>query len=246
MIRLKPLAVVYLFLLAFISCGIDEHYYLPQIPESQITRTLNDTAEINIPSNLLSSVDHYATGYVIFYKIYISSSDNSTIIDILNSNSRIASDYNSLFSYTDPANTTSITSLTTFSSRGFYELELEGANIRNTVLTKNGGNIIIKFPLTSGEKPFIEFSGSKYILYRSTGGGVFTPVPDRYFFSSPELNDFANAIQTVNADVSGQNGVSEFAYASMYIVTVGQNPSTFQRLYGKPTHINIFKLTPVN
>jgi hypothetical protein len=228
------------------SCGIEELYYLPQIPQNNITPEMNTDAIINIPASFLSQVDHYATGYVIFYKIYISGSDNNTMIDILNNNSRILSDYNSLFSYTDPSNATSITSLTTFSSRGYYELELEGANIRNTVLSKNGGTISIKFPLTPGEKPYIEFSSTRYPLYRSNGGGVFTPVPDRYFLSSQDLNEFSNAISTINADVLGQSGISNFAYTSMYIAAVGSNPTTFQVLYGKPTHINIFKLPPVN
>jgi hypothetical protein len=248
MIRQKPLVILVIIkfsLLTILSCGIEELYYLPQIPESQIVQTMIDAAEINIPSNLLNNVDHYATGYIIFYKIYISSSNNNSIIDILNNNSRILYDYNALLPYTDPANATTITSLTTFSSRGYYELELEGVNIRNTVLSKNGGRFSIQFPLTHGEKPIIVF-GNKYPLYRSNGGGTFTPKPDRYFFSSPELNDYTNAVSTINADVSGLSGVSDYAYASMYIVAVGQNPSTFQRLYGKPTHINIFRLTPVN
>jgi hypothetical protein len=244
MIR-QTLAAI-LFCLFIFSCGIDELYYLPQVPENQISRTLNDSAEVNIPSNLLNSVDHYATGYIIFYKIYISGSNNDNYIDILNNNSRISSDYNYLFPYTDPSNATTITSLTTFSSRGFYELELEGTNIRNTALSKSGGTFNIRFPLTPGEKPFFVYSGNNYILFRSTGGEVFNPVPDRYFNSSPQLNDYANAVATINADVSGQSGISEFAYTAMYIVAVGQNPTTFQRLYGKPTFISIFKLTPVN
>jgi hypothetical protein len=246
MIRQKPFVIPAILILLTFSCGIEELYYLPQIPESQITAEMNTDARVIIPANLLSQVDHYATGYVIFYKIYISNSDNNTVIDILNNNSRILSDYNSLFSYTDPTNATSITTLTTFSGRGFYELELEGTNIRNTVLSKSGGTFDIKFPLTPGEKPYIEFSSTRYSLYRSNGGGDFTPVPDRYFFSSEELNDYANAISTVNADVFGQSGISNFAYTSMYIVAVGSNPTTFQRLYGKPTHISVFKLTPVN
>jgi hypothetical protein len=243
----KTLVIFSLCLLTLLSCGIDEYYYLPQIPESRIERRFNTEAEINIPSNLLAQVDHYATGYVIFYKIYISGSDNDTINGILSNNSRILSDYNALLPYIDPANATSIPSLTTFSSRNYYELELDGTNIKNTVLSKSGGTFSIQFPLTSGDKPFINFNGNNYSLYRSNGGGAFNPKPtDRYFFSSPELNDYANAVSTINADVSGQSGVSEFAYASMYIVAVGQNPSNFSRLYGKPTHISILKLTSLN
>jgi len=236
------LLVPCLFLL---TCGIEEYYYLPQVPESGIRTDLNTGADINIQSNLLSQ--YYATGYTIFYKIYISSSDNDTITAILNNNSRILTDYNALFSYTDPTNTTSITSLTTFSGRGYYELELEGINISDTVLSKNGGTFNIKFQPIPGIKPFIEYNGKTYNLLRSNDRGTFNPKPpDRYFFSSDDLKDYANAIPTINADVSGQSGINEHAYASMYIVAVGQNPRNFTKLYGKPTHISIFKLPLLN
>jgi uncharacterized protein (DUF486 family) len=237
----KTLVIFALCLLTLLSCGINEYYYLPQVPENRIERTINTEARINIPSNLLNQVDHYATGYVIFYKIYISNAPTyDTITQILSNNSRIYSDYNALFPYTDPSNTTSITSLNTFSGRGFYELELEGTNIRNTVLSKSGGIFSIQFPPISGDIPYLEYNGNRYFLYRSNGEGKFTPKPDRYFLSSSDLNDYANAIPTINADVSGQSGVSEFAYASMYIAAVGQDPRNFSRLYGKPTHISIF------
>jgi len=242
----KTLVIFSLCLLIFLSCGIDEYYYLPQIPESGIVRIFNTEAVIDVPTNLLNEVSHYATGYIIFYKIYISNSDKGTVIEIINNNSRISSDYNALYSYTDPSNATSIPSLNTFSNRGFYELELEGADIKSTALSKNGGTFKISFPPSVGIKPYLDYSGTAYSLYRSNGGGTFNPKPDRYFFSSPDLNDYANAVSTINADVFGQSGVNEFAYASMYIVAVGQNPSNFSRLYGKPTHISVFKLPLLN
>jgi len=237
----KPL--IFLFCLpVFLTCGIEDYYYLPQVPERGITRRFNTEATVNMPP--LS--EFYATGYVVFYKIYTSDNDNDNI-DILRTFPRISIDYGALLPYTDPSNATSLPSITTFSSRGFYELELEGANIRNTVLSKSGGTFKILFPPSSGNHPSIEFDGDTYFLLRSNGAGAFNPRPaDRWFFSSDDLKNFDNATATVNADVSGQSGIPEFAYASMYIAAVGQNPSNFTKLYGKPTHISIFKLTPLN
>jgi len=212
-----------------------------QVPESGITRTLTNKAEITLPS--LTSFS-FATGYIIYYKIYIISSEFGTVPELIANNSRISNDYNTLYRFTDPANGSSIPSLTTFGNSGFYELEIDNLNIRNTILSTSGGKFNIEFPLTPGESPYID-NGTKYTLYRSNGGGTFNPKPDRYFFSSTDLNAYANAIATVNADVSGQNGVSEFAYASMYIVAVGTNQN-FSRVYGKPTFINIFKLPKSN
>jgi len=242
--RLKTSVIFTLCLLALLSCGIEEIPYLPQVPESNIERNLTDKADITTPS--ISSIS-YATGYIIYYKIYIINSEYGTISELISNNSRISSDYNTLYSFTDPSNASSFPSLNTFKGRGFYELELEKSNIRNTVLSTSGASFSIQFPLTDGEKPFINSPDNP--IYRSTDGGAFNPKPTgngyRYFFSSPELNDYANATPTVNADVSGQSGVSDFAYTLMYIVPVGTNKN-FSRLYGKPTFISIFKLPKIN
>ena len=238
--RLKTLLIFTLYLFTLLSCGIDDIPYLPQVSESGIVRELTNRASIILPP----LTDSYSTGYVIFYKIYIISQKSGTVPELIANNSRISTDYNTLYNFTDPTKASSIPSLTTFSNSGFYELELEGVNIKNTILSKTGGRFNIMFEPRPGEKPYID-NGTRYLLYRSNGGGTFNPRPDRYFLSSTDLNDYANAIATVNADVSGQNGVSEFAYASMYIVAVGTNQN-FSRVYGKPTFINIFELTESN
>jgi len=242
----RLLLIFTLCLLTLLSCGIEGSYYLPQISESSVGRVFNTAATVQVPA--IDMTEHYyASNYVIFYKIYISSLDSNTIIDILNNNSRIASDYSALFPYIDPTSTSSIPSLNTFSGRGYYELELEGADIRKTILTTGGGLLNIQFKPIPGERPSVIFNATReFILYRSNGGGTFNPKPDRYFRGSSDLNDYTNAMPTINADVSAQSGTTEFAYVSMYIVAVGQNPDNFSRLYGKPTHINIFKLPPIN
>jgi len=249
---MKPIKTTVIHLLCFflLTCGIDEYYYLPQLSENRIIRQVNTRAEIDIPPNMLDSVSfYYATGYVIFYKIY-TSNDNNNNVDILRTFPRISSDYSGLFPYTDPTNATNIPSLNTFSSRGFYQLELENIDIKTTVLSKNGGTFIIEFPTRPGDSPYIRYNGNPYNLLRSRGTNVgespFNPIPvDRYFIGSDDLKNFAYASQTsptVNADVSGQSGIPANAFVSMYIVAVGSNPRNFNKLYGKPTHISIFKL----
>jgi len=242
----KTLVIFTLCFLTLLTCGIEEYSYLPQVPESAITTEFTSKATLDIPQ----LYESYATGYIIYYRIYIISSEFGTIPELINRNSKISSDYSAFKTYIDPINYTAIPSLNTFKGKGFYELELENSNIRNTVLSTSGAKFTIEFPLTDGEKPFINSPDNP--IYRSTDGGTFNPKPTgagyRYFFSSPEMNDFANATSTVNADVSGQTGVSEFAYTSMYIVPVGtnQDKGNFSRLYGKPTFIGIFKLPRIN
>ena len=237
-----------------LTCGIDEYYYLPQLSEGRIKSEFNTYAEINIPSNFLGQA-YYASGYTIFYRIYISNFESDYVVnDIINknpsiTNSNIYRDYYSLYPYTDPTNATSITSLTTFSSRGFYELELEDIDIRNTVLSKNGGTFIIQFPTRPGDKPYIKYNDIEHSLFRSDDKGVFSPKPNKFFFNSDDLKNYSYVTPTVNADVSGlqsEVGTQTRAYASMYVVAVGQNPRNFTRLYGKPTHINVFLLPAMN
>jgi hypothetical protein len=241
-----PVILVICFFL--LTCGIDEYYYLPQVPEKEITREVNTKADINIPSSFFNGVSHYATGFVIFYKIYTSEDENNDI-EVLRTYPRISSDYIGLFTYTDRTNATEIPFLTTFSGRGFYELELEEINI-GTVLSTNGGSFSINFQPITGVEPFIEYNGKNYNLLRSNGEGKFNPLPiDRYFFSSDDLKNFEYSYQKrpdINADVSGQDGIPQNAFVSMYIVAVGSNPGNFSRFYGKATHISIFKLPPLN
>jgi hypothetical protein len=244
--RKKTLVIFTLCFLTLLSCGIDEYSYLPQVPENAITRELTNKVDVETLPSLASFV-HLSARYVIYYKIYIISSEFGTYPELINNISRISSDYNTLRSYTDPSNASAIPSSNTFKGRGFYELELEKADIK-TVLS--AGPFFIQFPLADGiiNKPHI--NDPDYPILRSTDGGAFNPKPTgagfRYFFSSPEMNDYANAIPTINADVSGQSGVSEFAYTLMYIVAVGTNQNNFSRIYGKPTFLNIFKLPNIN
>jgi hypothetical protein len=241
--------VIFILCFFLLTCGIDEYYYIPQVPEGGITTNFNTDAEIRIPSNLLNDVEHYAPVYIIFYKIY-TSNDDSNNINILRTYPRISSDYNALDSYTDPTKVTSIPSSTTFSNRGYYELELKDKDI-NTVISKKGGTFRINFHQIPGKEPvIIDENENNYILLRSNDRGKFNPKPEnRYFFSSDDLKDYENSSQkspTINADVSGESGIPANAFVSMYIVAAGSNPKTFSKFYGKPTHISIFKLPPPN
>jgi hypothetical protein len=221
------------------------------VPEGSITNNSITGARVSIPPLINSGNSHYASRYNIFYRIYISE-DNASSITTTDQRRAVsptlASDFNTLYRYTDPTANTVI-SASTFSSLNYYELELKTANIRNILgnggLASTGGVVNIEFSTSGRDYPAMLIEGgADYFLYRSNGRGAFKPVPaeELYFLSSPELRDFENAKNSINADVVGNSSNPEYAYVSMYIAAVGTNPNTFSNIFSKPTHIGIFKL----
>jgi len=238
---LKNPAVLSAFFL-FFSCGIEEYYYLPQVPESNITRSFTDSATIIIPT-----IDKYsyAVNYSIFYRIYISGGTLPTIqttseMNIINP--ELARDFNTLSRYTDPGGT-SVINLNTFRSLNYFEIELDGEKIAD-IFTKNGGTLRILFPTLPGSYPSVSLNNGGEIRLRRSGE-LTSPEPgnDLSFRNTDGLNDNDNATALKNADVAGrETSTQRFAYVSMYIVARGYNNELFSQIFGKPTHINIFKL----
>jgi len=234
----------------FLSCGLDEFYYLPQVPESIIQREMNTEATITIP-RIDTNQFYYAKNYSIYYRIYISGTDTDLSDNISIINSSLVSDYNAIFPTTDPTNTsaasTSIGSL--FSSRNYFKLEFEGADI-DKVLTTDGGNLRISFPTRTGDIPVAFFNNGPADGYRlSRSSDLISPrTNDMFFRNTSDLNDNTFANSNENADVAaGASGVTlRFTYVSMYIVAVGIDTIGFTPLYSRPTHVSIFKLPNAN
>jgi len=256
-IRQQCIKPCFLFLLcnalsiaALLSCGLDEFYYLPQVPESLISRQLNTEAIINIP-RIDTNQFYYAKNYSIYYRIYVSGTDTDLSDNISIINSTLVSDYNAIFPTTDPTNTsaasTSIGNL--FSSRNYFKLEFEGVDI-DKVLTTDGGNLRISFPTRAGDIPVAFLNNGPVDGYRlSRSSDLISPrTNDMFFRNTSEINnnDFAN--RDNNADVAaGASGITlRFTYVSMYIVAVGVDTISFTPLYSRPTHISVFKLPDAN
>ncbi|MDR3020360.1 MAG: hypothetical protein LBU66_05600 [Treponema sp.] len=237
--------LLFVFFCLINSCGIEEHYYLPQLPESNIIRDLNTEAVINIPS-LDSNRYYYATNYSIFYRIYISDHLTDAYIqetDLSNINSILLSDYRAFLSLTDPTDSSSIPSANTFRNRNYYELEFAGREINDILSKDSDSRIRILFPTMVGDFPVVIKDGTEIRLRRSSQ--LVSPVPDLFFRSTVDLRNSANATSNANADVASRSGTNQYAYVSMYIAAVGQS-ANLSRIYSKPTHISVFKLPDHN
>jgi len=243
----------------FLTCGIEEFYYIPQM-SGNIKTSLNNDAEISIDNTLDSKYN-----YAVYYRIYISDfytergGNDELPSSVRNDiNQTFNSDYSFFYSYTDSTNYSNVPTSNTFKNRYYHELELLDANLRSLkisdVIPYSGGNFHIRFPTNPGLSPVLENKNTNntYYLFRNSGDGNnnginFTPEPDRYFFYSDELiKQIDTTAGGINNDVTMREGLSGFAYVSMYLVAVGVNPTNFSRIFSKPTHIGIFMLPSIN
>jgi len=212
----------------FLFCGIEEYYYLPQVPESNVVPTFNTEAAIDLPS---MTQYYYFTNYIIYYRIYISEQE----MDFDNPSSYTAdfkNDYNLIRQYADPAGSSSSASIDQiFKNRNYHELRFQGKSLQSMLVP--GSTLKIIFPTGLGDSPYaFIITDSHANLNRS----ITDPQPsDRLFLNSVELRTGAR-----NADVAKRAG--SYAYVSMYIAATGFDSNNFRAVFSKPTHINLFKL----
>ena len=244
--KLAILTVVLLVSLCIFSCGIEENYFLPEVPEVNVIRDLNTGAKINVPG--ISSEYYYANSYAIFYRIYVSNYATGSSTDINPISNVLSNDYSYFENISSITNTTTVMSLSHFKTMNYYELEFEEIE-KGSILPKIGGSLYIDFSSILGREPTISLNdGQKYKLQRSGELNFSKPSleDNPYFQNTEELLSYEYANSNINADVSGQNTNPQYAYVSMYIVAVGTHPTNFTPIVSKPTHINVFRLPDAN
>jgi hypothetical protein len=232
----------------FLSCGLEEYHYVDPVPSHHITRVFNQQSIIRLPD--LSNATEFRH-FTIYYRIYISgvleAGEIQTSYSVLSSiNPSLASDYSSLSSYF--TSTTAVNMDTVFRGRGYYSLEVQGANIDTLLNTSSFNNsLVISFPPNPGYTPYLQLGGSvPFNLLRSNGNGSFNPLPaNRYFFNAPELYTASYITSTINADTVNNSSLApaatRYSYAAMYIVVTGADPN-FTPIFSNPTFVGILRL----
>jgi len=249
----KFLAIIILFLslLVFISCGLEDYPYIDNIPQSNITQEMNYRAIVRIPSTNTSAFSRF----IIFYRIYVSNrSEQSPTPGIFSTmNSVLAQDYNSIAPYIDSDTLVNTNMDTLFSGRQYKYLFLENHNIDDVLSDESsypsirGATLIFDF--SSSKNPTMTIGSSVYTLMRSNGNGAFNPLPpDRYFVNREDLWKSENINANTNADVVNMSGITEsdlhFTYVAMFIAAAGINPNTWSYIYSTPSLIHVFELPP--
>jgi hypothetical protein len=223
------------------ACGIEDYVYLQGVPQGNITVELNSRSTIRLPS-----IDPtYFTHFVIYYRIYASATDFPSITTDENFralNTALYADYQSFLPYTNGTNTNVSTVGTLFRSKSYYAIEFETGSIDSVLSNGSFGQQII-MDFTQTVEPTLQIGGSSYNLFRSNGGRVFTPRPDRRFLNTADLSAAQYATALINADVTPAAGTPDtrYTYAALYIVATGRD-SNFLSIYSAPAFAGVLRL----
>jgi hypothetical protein len=239
--------------MVFTTCGIEDYPFLYPVNAGSINVELNSKAVIALPD--VGDSLEYFTHFAIYYRIYLSTSQQTGSIDNVDLmrtvNATLASDYSGFLPYTS-TNTTNVSTPieSLFSGRSYRTIMLSGVEIDRILSDDQGLRISLDFTQTVEESPptlnvldNANQPSATYPLMRSNGKGLFTPVPtNRYFLNTAELNASANATATVNADVVNTTAEGErYAYVALYVVVVGID-GNFSPIYSAPTFIGVLRL----
>ena len=240
-----PCSLLFVFCSLFLwSCGIEDYPFINPIPQGNIIQVMNNRAVVRIPGD---SPGNTFTNFAIFYRIYVSDipQASTTVNSYSAINSTLASDYNSFRTYIDSTTQVNNNMDSLFQGKGYKYLGLQDDNI-NTVLSFSALGQSLTFDFSSAKLPNLTVGNSTYVLWRSNGGGLFSPKPDRYFVNSRELWNPENISNQINADVVNKTGIPDggmrYTYAAMFIVAVGINPASYSNIYSTPSLIHVFQI----
>jgi len=245
-------------LLFSLSCGLENYLYLDYIRDGIIND--NTYAKIELPTSLDEGYSSFFDNFLIYYRIYISDTPDSGIINTSESrnkiNSSLNSDFSGFYSLTDKSSTSANPSglETVFTNRKYFKLTLENYNIDNILgsgalsPSRPGQTLEILFSGPNGVKPVLKLNGVSYTLQRAvTGPGLnFRPEPDRFFLNHYDLYNIQNVNENINADTAaiGTQPNPGYTYVSMYIFAIGRD--YLDTIYSQPTHIGVFRLPEAN
>jgi len=237
----------FLFSFFLCACGIEDVPFIDPIPQGNIIRYINNRAVVPIPRD---SPGTTFTNFAVFYRIYVSDipmASTTAISSFSVINSTLASDYSYFNGYIDSTTQVNVNMDSLFQGKGYKYLVLENTNTNiSTVLSESCLGQSIVFDFSSSKRPTMTLGNNTYVLWRSDGGGLFSPRPNRYFINSRELWNPENISNQINADVVNKANLTDsdmrYTYAAMFIVAVGINPASYSNIYSTPSLIHVFQI----
>ena len=228
-----------------LACGLEDVPFIPPVPQSNVSRVMNNRATVRIPNDFAGSP---FTHFAVYYRIYVSDVPLSSTISSTSYpaiNPALVSSHNFFHPYIDSTTQVNVDMGRLFNTRGYHLLALQGHSLSGVLSSSAWGTEIV-FDFSSGRAPTMIAGGTTYTLWRSNGGGLFDPQPDRLFLNRDDLYRRENITPTINADVVDipdvPAGVRRYTYAAMYITAVGINVATYSNIYSTPALIHVFLL----
>jgi hypothetical protein len=214
------------------SCGLEDPPYNEPVDSSNVTRTSNYAVTFNLPSpdtgtvqlNFQSastpsvsasgiSLGSFFSNYNLYYKIYVSGSNNSSPDE--STYTEINPQWNTDYSFFKPLTVTTDTSM--IDSRFTVDRKYFRINTTSGPPLKRANELI-------APQPDLNFFYSADLINPNY---ISTP-------SAPNTN--------YNSDVMSNTGSSDSAWAAMYIVHKGFREDTLTEFYSAPTFLGVFLL----
>ena len=247
--------------LLFSNCGLEEYPYIESLSQSNISRSIPNTATIKIPSSFTGS-GLSGFHFIIFYRIYISDESGTPAGYTTDGNSsyyifnpQLASDYNYFKNLIDNNSIDDMDKL--FRNRGYKYLCLENDEDIDALLNSSvlGKSISFEFPssYSPDQYPKMTINNISHNLFRSTDNGGYRALPSRYFlykkdsWSSKVEKGDERIDDSTNADVNDKVNIAEgeryHAYTAMYIAATAIDDTNYSYIYSTPEFIHVIRLT---
>lgn len=224
--------LIFLLLIFITSCGIDSYVFLS--PVEYITfESANTLTTFRLPNNQ----DDHCLNYKIFYKIYLSKSDNLNIDEdgLWEINEKLSNDSNKTHVYSEEES--SITSAVNYLLLNFKDVLYidENSNTNIDLLSQGflgadfkGAKLVIDF---LNDPPTISYDGITYTLHR----GVTVDKEDLPFIFSNKFTETGKDYDPLDNET--------YKSAWVLLVIVGEGfDDNFSPIYSAPRRLGIFKL----
>ena len=186
--------------------------------------------------------ESFSWNYRIYYRIYVSNVNYySSWVDSYNFSSihpQLESDYNAIHTNEPSTSVTSTSQVASlFSSRKYSQLALDGTSIESELSSYNVNGKSMSLGFGSPAALYTDYYA--YPLRRNPSSS--NPKPDYKFENSADLTDIANEQDNTDVEYNPSLGAgTKYAYASFYIIAVGNNNGT--EIYSRPAYLGTFKL----
>lgn len=226
------------------SCGIDEYIYLE--PITSVTISASDLQKITV--NLPSSQSIYFDEYLIYYRIYPSTTSSANSVAATN----WATIYNANENY--PATLETVLKNLSFKVLGFAKSTQNASISRlgnplssSNINTNSINSFVIDFNLSNLDYPslVVNDSNGQYRLIRNFDLTLDDKYKDLLYYDSLTYSSLTNIDKDFYPISGYTRAVYQYAHVQLVIVASGHD-SSLSTLHSTACQLGVFRLTEIN